>query len=228
MAQIAAVLALGAGPLGPGLERVESDLDAAICAWQLRGMGVAFHLFLLDHQGHFPLGTVRAGSPTQDELDWIGLLKPYLGFEREIKIIGSWSGKPDRLDLLPAQFLCPARQHHWTTVATRGSEYGYIDSVGSPARNSKTLDGSLANCTALTYADINPPRQILVVESTSGGRYYSPAQLAVPHEELGNVLFADGHVEAHELDWAKKMNPYAAPSPDNPWRTLPPPGGDKP
>jgi prepilin-type processing-associated H-X9-DG protein len=198
----------------PALTGANADLanvlGQAACAHQLRQIGIAFHLYLLDHDAVFPPCRMTPGTPEQEEEDWVVGLMPYLGFEREILPTKSWSGKPDLLAVNPPLFLCPGRTSHpWGTFRTRGGEYGY----------NTYLEPSGAGKTPVKYADITPDRQVLIAETEGSNRFNSPAAFFTPHRGHGNVLYADGTVRTHDADWAQQHGWYARPGPDNPWKT---------
>ncbi len=204
-------LALYAPVLSVEPEVMAEVLGQAACAHQLRQIGIAFHLYLLDHNALFPPVLVTRGTPQEQEKDWVVLLMPYLGFEPEIVPTGSWSGNPDRLVVNPSLFLCPGRTSHpWVTFRTRGGEYGY-NTYLEPRGTEKTPVG---------YADIIPNSQVLVAETSGNNRFNTPAAFVTPHRGRGNVLYADGTVRMQNRDWAVNHGWYVRPGPDNPWNTI--------
>ena len=187
------------------LPLIEQVVGIAVCAHNLKQIGLAFHLYLLDHDGAYPPLVKIDGTDAENRKTWIGSLMPYLGLERRTGHVSGWDRKRT-LEFMPktSLFLCPKRKHHWTTRATVGSEYGYIDSPGFHPRE---------------FDQTIPEKQVLVVESRSGYAFQTNDQVVCPHDGLALFLYADGHIEAHPEDWATNHDWHAKAAHDNPWKT---------
>ena len=183
------------------LPDLKNSIGLAVCAHNLRQIGIAFHLYLLDHETQFPplsptaknKATVQGKEVPVTEF-YQDLLKPYLGLPAGEPINGC---NGDSCREIPADsvFQCPA-----TAPCKMGTlcHYGYHD----------MWPGSFASGT-VKFSTIKPEFQLLVADvcyfgSPDGSgisRLYSIDCLCPRHNGYVNVLYADGHVNAEDINW---------------------------
>jgi prepilin-type processing-associated H-X9-DG protein len=197
------LLALDSSRLYREMPHLQQLMDLAVCAHNLRQMGIAFHLYLLDHQMCFPPlssegKTTIQGKEVAATTFYQDLLKPYFGLPP-----GEWVEWNSICREIPADsvFQCPAAPAPWKFGNT--CQYGYHDIWPNSMSSGK-----------MKFSAIKPEQQLLVADvcyfgSPNGvgiSRLYSFDTLCPRHGGYVNVLYADGHVNAEDMDWLWKAD----------------------
>jgi prepilin-type processing-associated H-X9-DG protein len=201
------LLALEAGRLADKLPDLQNSLGLAVCAHRMRQIGMALHLYLLDHQGKFPPSSVKhevkfKGKPAVVTEFYQDMLKPYLGLPAGdlIDVYGVCHTIPED-SILQCPVYPPCKV---------GSlcHYGYGGAT-AVADSEKTLK----------FSAIKPAVQLLLADTGSLGDIHgrglsalrSQGQLCPRHGGYVNVLYADGHVCAADIHWLWDSMPTGAP-----------------
>ena len=187
LVQIIGILALEGGILSGKFPALKNMAELSVCAFNMRKIGIALHLYMLEHNGEIPTPFVTLKEKNEN-LSWVGRLFPYLGILRETDYLSGWQRDVKREKLPPySPFLCPARAHHWITSAAENSEYMMIGSrIG--------IDAS--HFFPARIQELRTEKQLLVYEGI-----FHPGGFEYPHAGCGNILFADGHVTAIDPTW---------------------------
>lgn len=205
-----AILVILAALLFPSAKGFLAGGQSAGCAANLRKIGGAMRQYTVDNAGHFPphwggandsrwrdtraFQTAYSGSVT-----WYGFLAPYLS---------DWNG--DIMQPMNKVFACPAvpvsswkGKTYASTAANGGQSYGY---------NYYNLTHNFASQQIVRAAGIQRPSKLVLVADipAAGGEAFplpsymanyllypgAPALAGRHPGKIGNVLFADGHVES--------------------------------
>lgn len=207
---VIAILALLAAVLFPAFARARHASLKTVCQSNLRQIGQAFSLYLVDYDDRFP--------NTGDPYLWMGRrwrwpLQPYLALAARRDPAAPED--PNRsVNNVPAILLCPADQtalQQWD-----GTSYGY----------SAAFYHTPAQIAAMTTVDLySPSSPPPITQSLAGVQY--PAQKALAAEWLSNhqspavgwwswegarnYLFVDGHVKYLQ---ARQLHPAGTSLPD--------------
>jgi len=201
------LLALEAGRLGNKLPDLRNFLGLAVCAHNLRQIGLAFHLYLLDHEATFPPWFSKSqvrfeGKQVVLTEYYQDMLKPYLGLPAGnlISSYGVYRSIPE-----DSVLQCPA-----CPPCKVGSlcHYGY-DGVGPAGLGAGTVK----------FSAIKPESQLLAADAgyfgARDGRgsagLTSFERLCPRHGGYVNVLYADGHVNAEDINWLWESTPTGIP-----------------
>jgi len=191
------LLALDSSRLHREMPHLKPCMDLAVCAHNLRQMGIAFHLYLLDHQMCFPPlqsegKTTFEGKEVAVTTCYPDMLKPYFDLPRGNVMVNDhcWEIPADSV------FQCPAAPAPWKLSGS--CQYGYHDIWPNSMSSGK-----------MKFSAIKPEHQLLVADvcyfgSPNGmgiSRLYSLDTLCPRHGGYVNVLYADGHVNAEDMNW---------------------------
>lgn len=186
---VIAIIGILAALLLPVLGRMRESGYRAVCASNLRQIGGAFHLYLVDNKNNFPLYSPGPDSPADEPSGlWYIKLCPYLG-------INTARG----FDITQPKILrCPGNpKHGWDH---NNLSYGYNVYLGNNEPGSKPT--KRVDYTWATH----PSKMILCADGDNREDIYR-TQLdgvwrgpGVLHGGGANILFADSHVKWHRDD----------------------------
>jgi prepilin-type N-terminal cleavage/methylation domain-containing protein/prepilin-type processing-associated H-X9-DG protein len=122
---VIALIAILAALLLPALRRAKDAADLAVCKNNLRQMGIASSLYLVEFHA-YPAGDYSVDAPqTYDKRGWMGSLAKYAGIEKPPVL---WGPSPDKayqvFDMGRTIFSCPGY------VKARGSFYSECAAYG--------------------------------------------------------------------------------------------------
>ncbi len=184
---------------------MRAQANAVRCANHLRVAGVAFGLYAADHKGMIQLHRYGAAlSPTT--LRWHQFL------------LGPKTGDPKYLDGNGEIATCPgAEPWKYNSKTTGGYVYGTIGMANPNDPYSFTPPGSPSGRTVRLYNIDHPSRYWLLCDSWAESLQNQiyiirddntlRGRIHLRHQKRGNLLFADGHVEALGLNDIAKL-PY--------------------
>jgi len=177
------IVGLLAAMLVPALGRARENARRAQCASNLRQIGIAWYLYLDEHDGWFPdfgdpARATEFGGKGIDETDALPL-NPYLDvYSAEDKAA---------LEV----FHCPSDR------GETGYGESYFDTAGTSYMANLYLMGGVG-LSAETLSSITAPYSKLWLTEELSGRFHGPE-----NNQRMNVLFLDGHVKIHNFyaDW---------------------------
>ncbi len=209
---VIAIIGILAAILIPVVGAVRENARGAQCISNMRQMGQAVYLYAADNHGfappgHDPDAHERAtGSPTGTSVhgSFHGSLWPYL-FGEEILT----NDKARNSAFEPNVFQCPTTYSSYKSAPQAPANFFYRGqstnnsngTVYSYSWNNQALPpGNPAAAQRVNLDTLSTPtKTVAAVESFywnsgSGGSFYNQFG-TVPHNEAGNFLFYDGHVE---------------------------------
>jgi prepilin-type N-terminal cleavage/methylation domain-containing protein/prepilin-type processing-associated H-X9-DG protein len=187
MLTVIAIIGILAALLLPVLAQAKARAMRVQCVSNLRQTGLAFHMFANDHGGKFPtfVSTNDGGS-----LEYVAAGNQANGpFYFSYKYFRPLAGTL----VMPKLLACPADLERWP--ATNFSQFN-----NSNLSYDIGLIANPNNSSAILVADRNFPGQpdpayhspdIRLIPGPVGLRHWGPDL----HEQKGNILFADSHVE---------------------------------
>lgn len=187
---VIAIIAVLAGLLLPAIQKAIVKGRQTWCASNLRQVGIAFHTFAHDHGGAFPQA-----------------VPVFQGGMRELAVTGQprlgdlWL-KPDVFRALSNELgnvrvaLCPVVRHGVTNFATlRPADTTYFLGLSS------SMDQPMSLVSGDNNFDPRPLARPIVDGTTPAGVTPSGrpnyAWTRERHDQRGNLLFAEGHVEGY-------------------------------
>jgi len=209
------LLALESALLSKNYPDLKNTIALAICAHNMSQIGIAFHLYLLDNDTKFPPLSVKRKVPFKGkevELQemYLDLLKPYFGLPdgEVIEFYGIYREIPE-----DSPFQCPS-----SIPCKIGSlcHYGY--NAMYPFAHSKGTEANLASG-EVKFSMIKPESHLVITDTCYFGaqdgrgitRLYSLGTLRPAHQGRVNVLYADGHVNAEDINWLRESDPSGSP-----------------
>ena len=170
MLVVIGIIGILAALLLPALSKGEGRAKRILCENNLQQMGIAFHIFMHDHDGKFPMQVSTNDGGTLEFILNSGGISDESGFVfRDFQALSGELTTPQIL-------ICP--------TDTR-----------QPATNFVALKNENISYFAGADADFGKPGSILSGDrniASSGARLRWTQEL---HQFKGNILFADGHVE---------------------------------
>ena len=232
---IAASTMLGA-LLVASLGDAKQKAQAAVCASNLRQIGVAISMYANDHNDYYPPGYVAAVG------DWPLFIGPYLGkhqisygqgpFDSSRAFLcpsgvqsGAYNGLPVRLMYSAHPTLMPSANFAGSNLYRRSrvSRASEIILIGDGAQQTAYYAGSFdsaaefdaINQAFITYPD-NQPDRVMTQAGMAGANSddnRSASYLRFRHygNTVANFLFCDGHVEWMAFGQVKQRNFYYDP-----------------
>ncbi len=178
---VIAIIAILAGLLLPGLAKAKESARGTICTSNLKQMGIAAQLYVNDYQGHLP--SFR---------DWLCVKTGDLTTGKLYPLVGS-----------KKVYLCPTDQadiaaHKKIVVPPTGGPQGGI------ARRDYSYAMNCGLChEEETTTFIAPAQTLLFMEALMATNDYSgqvgptfgDRTLSIRHNQRGNIVLTDGHVE---------------------------------
>ena len=222
------VVALLAGLLLPTMARGKSKAQSAACSSNLKQLGVAFMLYLEDHDDTFPSGSPVSPLGAQPE-DWIwwqvqqGVgLPPAMRDTRRSAIAPYLGGYDTRYFRCPSDRDAPAREIEWRKNM-KSELYTYSYSLNGHTERGMasyiSRDRSVIFRNKLA-AVLRPSSKIMLAEEKGSpkdgpgsavindGRWQPLGYpLTMRHSGKANVTFADGHVETVPRAFADVHHP---------------------
>ncbi|MEI9863016.1 MAG: type II secretion system protein [Limisphaerales bacterium] len=192
---VIAIIGILAALLLPVLGRGKAQAQRVHCASNLRQLGIAFHIFMHDHGGKFPMQVPMAEGGSQEFVqNGYAVIGEFYFAYRHFQVLSNEN-------ITPELFVCPMDKRPIPTnlCVLQNENISYF--VGVNADYSKP-DSMLAGDRNITNAS---GHTFSIVHGGAGNQLRWTKEL---HEYKGNVLFADGHVE--ELN-----NKALAASPNN-------------
>jgi prepilin-type N-terminal cleavage/methylation domain-containing protein/prepilin-type processing-associated H-X9-DG protein len=180
---VIAIIALLAVMLLPALARAKAQSKVVACASQLRQVGLGFHAFAHDHDGHFPMDApTNTGGSLEFAQAGASLGGPFYFAFRHFQVLSNDLVTP-RLLVCPADFLrepvpdfASLRNEHVSYFVGVNAEFAKPGSLLAGDRNLRRADSGMD---WMIRAGTNAP--LVWTRSL--------------HEDRGNLLFADGRVE---------------------------------
>lgn len=215
-----AIMALLLALMLPAIQRVRTAADKMICGNNLKQIGIAMHMFCLDHDGRFPHSTHT--HPYNLDQTWIYTLAPYLENVDKIRICPVDPEGDRRLKtkstsyVLNEYFTVPGVDACLRLQYCRATSRSIIVFTGSDARgmssysdhtHSRNWFSSPVNVYRRLLQDIAPDR-------FSSGKHGDPVDTRISGG--ANYLYLDGHVEFLEArqikQWADTGFNFAKPA----------------
>ena len=172
---------------------------SAVCAQNLRQIGVGLHSFISENNGRFPDGSA--------DVSWLG--RGLCWYDAAAQYMGRPYVTP--IDRLPKQFGCPAghgkaHEPNWPYTG----DYAANSSLGTKGYRAETL-ASVRNPVSTPYVqDTVNQNQFGYWAFDSGMSKSQIAAFADRHGGRGNILWVDGHVSsfryAEYISYANKSH----------------------
>ena len=225
---VIAVIATLAALLLPVLAKSKSRATQTVCRNQLRQLGIAFMMYLADHDDIFPTGAASSAMGAQPE-DWIWW---QIQSDANGNPVMRDGGQSELVPFLgrydPRYFRCPAdkdalaREHAWKQNM---SSEQYIYSYSLNAFSECGMASYISKDRSMIFLNrhsriINPSQKIMLAEEKGSaadgpgsaviddGRWLPPGYpLSVRHSGRANVAFADSHVETVRREFADSSHP---------------------
>jgi len=184
---VIAIIAILAAMLLPALQSAKSSAKQSRCLGNLKQLILAFHMYMDDWDGVFPLADLNAG--VAGGYSNLRKVESYAGYNL------AWPNYIDK----PTVFYCPERSITDSNIIGLGfyvwSSYHYNSYLSS-----KDGYGQPLSAVKLTSV-LRPERCILLMDGPlSQGYFWTAVYIAANttesrHRGRTNVLFVDGHVE---------------------------------
>ena len=225
---VIAIIAILAALLMPALAKGRARAHAAACSNNLRQVGLAFQLYLHDHDDTFPTSAPHSGLGAQPE-DWVWwqvTASPAGGFAMRdlnqgsvIKQIGNYQ---PRLLRCPADRDAETREVLWkSSPGTEQYFYSYSLNAHSDRGMASFISRDRSVIQLNKASQIrNASGKIMLAEEKGAvndgpgsaviddGRWVPPGYpLTSRHARRANVTMADGHVETVPPDFAGPKHP---------------------
>lgn len=184
---VIAIVGILAALLVPALGRARESVRRAHCANNLRQIGIAWYLYLDDHNECFPSDIIMGYGLYGGTIG--GPLNPYL----DAPTVDSEGSLPDENDPALKVFHCPADTSDegpfawWGTSYLMNTDLMNYGLFAPGFRKPRPLSTITAPYDKLLIASCGYPFGV----STHGG--------TSPHKKV-NVLFMDGHVKMHDYN----------------------------
>lgn len=199
------ILAIESERLSKEFPDLKNNIGKAICAHNLKQLGIAFHLYILENGIFPPLRETKQGKLKGKDVDvdelWVDKLKPYLGIDEGtvLKHYGVYRTMPEK-----SPFQCPAALKPMTIT----SQVQYAYNCMYPFAYVKKVESNLGSGT-VKYSMIKPEKHLLLCDAWYFGskdgrgiaRLYTQGVINPRHKGYVNVLYADGHVVAENINW---------------------------
>jgi prepilin-type processing-associated H-X9-DG protein/prepilin-type N-terminal cleavage/methylation domain-containing protein len=169
--------------------------QAAVCAQNLRQIGVGLHSYIAENNGRFPDGSADVSWLGRGRC-WYDAAAENMGRQYDF---GNWRG-----DSLPTACACPSGhgKAYWPAWPYTG-DYAANTRLGNPGDNVKTL-AAVKNPVATPYVhDTVMQNNFGEWIFNAGFDKKSYQAFAARHNGKGNILWVDGHVSS--LTYAEYM-----------------------
>ncbi len=185
---VIAIIAILASMLLPALNSARGKARQMLCAGNLKQWGVAVHSYVSDYDGFFPSGDQALGG--NDGAYVYNELSPYVNAEYDgvyrINIPdGDYSKSTTDLIICPdsnsEKYYESYGWNRYVVSKPHHADYGKHEKIGSVKNPSSLLLMSDAKWHSLGYWDWKDP-------------YSGFASIKLRHNNQGNTLFIDGHV----------------------------------
>jgi prepilin-type N-terminal cleavage/methylation domain-containing protein/prepilin-type processing-associated H-X9-DG protein len=221
---VIAIIAVLAAILFPVFSNARERAKLSTCTSNLKQLGNAFQMYLHDYDGYYPALYVGNVTGNNWREDWMQMISPYAGID-----IGSGQNGWEKIPI-NSVFFCP-RQVNKVSTSKQGYcdaayyiSYGYNKyALGNENYNSHTDFGGKTATYPVSETRISTPEQQLVLVDTwyahsnvgqqSTGNYsaYGQDLVCFRHNQMANVLYADGHVALGNTQWLYGGHPIAYP-----------------
>ena len=192
---VIAIIGILAALLLPAVTRSQMRAKRITCVNALGQMGLAFHVFMHDHAGKFPMQVPMSEGGSQEfALNGYAVGGEFYFSYRHFQVLSNELATP-KLLVCPADSRPPAANFS----ALQNANLSYFIGVDAEYDKPGSIlsgDRNIANV---------PPSNPTIVHGGTGNRLRWTEEL---HELKGNVLFSDAHVE----EWTQ---PLLAASPNN-------------
>ena len=179
---VIAIIGILAAMLLPVLSRSQMRAQRALCGNDLGQLGIAFHLFMHDHDGKFPMQVPVSEGGSQEFVQGGYAMDGEFYFSyRHFQVLSNESIEPKIL-ICPADTRPPAAN----MAALQNSNLSYFVGVDADFGKPNSILAGDRN-----IIDVPQPNPSIV----HGGTGYQLRWTKELHQFKGNVLFADGHVE---------------------------------
>jgi len=212
---VIAIIGIVAGLLLPALTRAKGRAQRIQCVNNLKETGVAFHAFMHDHEGKFPMQvSVSEGGSMEFVQAGYHITGPFYFSFRHFQVLSNELVKPELL-FCPSE---PERQPAVKFSQLQNDNLSYFVGVAAEFGKPTSIIAGDRNITNDLISSIT------LVTPGFGNALHWTREL---HRFKGNLLFADGHVEQGstinlEIDKSAGVNPaFALP-------TVLPPGSKSP
>ena len=190
---VVAIILVLVALLFPVTGRIKDNANGARCASNLRQIGVAALAWSADNDGNI----VPCDQGSDGSALWPSLLAPYLNVEYAF----------NSANKQPAILRCPSSVKDFTTSEKGVYFVSYRANIAGPSQGANSYHPKF---TTLKLASVNPAGFVLLADGaprkpsnwrgwfgTSSG---DKDLLGFYHGERANRLYADGHVDAHEVE----------------------------
>jgi len=218
---VVAIIAILAAMLLPALSKARERARAAVCMGNLKQIGIALHMYMIDYEDFYP-GATGYGSPAgYDKYTWDQALLPYLSItatyaqmQANPSKVAIFKCPSDRVPRVDAYNVRPVRSYTayigdsvmgtgWYPAGT--TRIGVFANSSTSSNNhwmkvSKTAPDTVAvaeifdNCNRITCNYVTGGSCALAVGGSP--EKFNITLLTFPHDGRGNFLFVDGHVES--------------------------------
>jgi prepilin-type N-terminal cleavage/methylation domain-containing protein/prepilin-type processing-associated H-X9-DG protein len=184
---VIAIIGILAALLLPALQQAKSRAKRIECVSDLKEIGLATHTFANDHNGQFPtLVSTNDGGASEYVTDGYQIINQdfYFAYQLTLPLAGALT--------TPRLLACPSDLQRWSAtnfVQFNNWNLSYDIGIVTEPNNPGVIlatDRGLPASPLMGYGTTS----ILHVPS-----YKSPRPWNGSHNRLGNILFADGHVE---------------------------------